>query len=113
PGNWICRPGVDDGTCSANLDAMAIDAAGQRALAPYQPAKDPPIDCFYVYPTASTDPTLYSDLVPDTEEKRSVHGQAARLGAQCRVFVPAYHQLTITALRYSMAQSAAGKAASN
>lgn len=111
PANWICRPGVDDGTCSANLDAMKIDAAGTRTLAPYQAAKDPPIDCFYVYPTASTDPTLYSDLVPDAEEKRSVHGQAARLGAQCRVFVPAYHQLTVSALRYSMAQEAAGKAA--
>jgi hypothetical protein len=107
PSNWICRPGVDDGTCSANLDAMRIDASGQRSLTPYEAAKDPSIDCFYVYPTASTDRTLYSDLVPDAEEKRSVHGQAARLGAKCRVFVPAYHQLTITALRYSMAQSAA------
>jgi hypothetical protein len=110
-GNWICRPGVDDGTCSANLDAMRIDAAGTRRPVPYVAAKDPPIDCFYVYPTTSTDPTLYSDLIPDAEEKRSVHGQAARLGAACRLFVPAYHQLTITALRYTMAQSAAGKAA--
>ncbi|WP_420137510.1 DUF3089 domain-containing protein [Sphingomonas sp.] len=108
--NWICRPGVDDGTCSANLDAMRVDAAGTRQPVPYVAAKDPPIDCFYVYPTASTDRTLYSDLVPDAEEKRSVHGQAARLGAACRVFVPAYHQLTITALRYMMAQSAAAKA---
>jgi hypothetical protein len=109
PANWICRPGVDDGTCSANLDAMRIDAAGVRSPAPYVPAKDPPIDCFYVYPTASHDPTLYSDLTPDADEKRSVHGQAARLGARCRLFVPAYHQLTMAALRYSMSQTAAGK----
>jgi hypothetical protein len=113
PANWICRPGVDDDTCSANLDAMRIDAAGARTPAPYVAAKEPPIDCFYVYPTASTDPTLYSDLSPDAQEKRSVHGQAARLGARCRVFVPAYHQLTMAALRYSMAQMAAGKASPN
>ena len=96
--NWICRPGVDDGTCSANLDATKIDTAGARRLAPHVVAKDPPIDCFYVYPTTSRDTTLYSDLVPDAEERRSVHGQAARLGAKCRLFVPVYHQLTMAAL---------------
>jgi hypothetical protein len=103
PANWICRPGVDDGTCSANLDAMKIDAAGARTPAPHVVAKDAPIDCFYVYPTTSLDPTLYSDLIPDAEEKRSVHGQAARLTARCRLFVPAYHQLTMAALRWTMA----------
>ena len=101
--NWICRPGVDDGTCSANLDATKIDTAGARRLAPHVVAKDPPIDCFYVYPTTSRDTTLYSDLVPDAEERRSVHGQAARLGAKCRLFVPVYHQLTMAALAWSVA----------
>jgi len=32
---WMCRPGVDDGTCSTNLDALAVDtdvrAACRRA----------------------------------------------------------------------------------
>lgn len=102
PANWICRPGVDDGTCSTHLDAVRIDAAGNRTPAPHVAAKGPPIDCFYVYPTASLDPTLYSDLVPDAEERRSVHGQAARLDARCRLFVPTYHQLTIAALRWSL-----------
>jgi hypothetical protein len=106
PASWICRPGVDDGTCSANLDAMKIDAGGARTPAPHVIAKDAPIDCFYVYPTTSLDPTLYSDLIPDAEEKRSVHGQAARLGARCRLFVPAYHQLTMAALRWTMAHPA-------
>jgi len=101
--NWICRPSVDDGTCSANLDATKIDTAGARTLVPHVVAKDPPIDCFYVYPTTSRDTTLYSDLVPDAEEKKSVHGQAARLGAKCRLFVPAYHQLTMAALAWSVA----------
>ena len=100
PASWICRPGVDDGTCSANLDAARIDTAGTRTSAPHVVAKDAPVDCFYVYPTASRDTTMYSDLIPDAEEKRSVHGQAARLGARCRLFVPAYHQLTMTALAW-------------
>jgi len=101
PANWICRPGVDDGTCSTNLDAVKIEIGGARAAAPHVVPKDPPVDCFYVYPTVSLDPTLYSDLVPDETEKRVVHGQAARLTARCRLYVPVYHQLTLPALRWS------------
>lgn len=108
PSAWLCRPGVDDGSCSANLDAVAIDAKGARADAPYAPAKAPAIDCFYVYPTVSADPTMYSDMVPGPEERRTVHAQAARLGAQCRVFAPLYHQLTSAALRWGMTHPAAG-----
>jgi hypothetical protein len=101
PENWICRPGVDDGTCSTNLDAMAVDAKGERTPAPFVAATDPAIDCFYIYPTASDDPTLYSDLKADASERRPVHGQAARLRAACRLFAPVYHSFTMAALRWS------------
>jgi pimeloyl-ACP methyl ester carboxylesterase len=103
PANWMCRPGVDDGTCSANLDAMTVAADGKRTPAPYKAAGTPKIDCFYIYPTASSDPMMFSDLVPDAGEKRAVHGQAARLGEACRLFAPIYHQFTSAALRYGMA----------
>jgi len=107
PGNWACRPGVDDGTCSANLDAVKIVADGTRTPAPHIVAKDPPIDCFYVYPTASQDKTMFSDLALDEAEKRSIHGQAARLTARCRLFVPIYHQFTMAALAWTTHQTAA------
>ena len=103
PASWACRPGVDDGTCSANLDAVKIDTANGRTPAPHVIAKDAPIDCFYVYPTASLDPTMFSDLTLDEKEKQSIHGQAARLTARCRLFVPIYHQFTMAALRWTMA----------
>jgi hypothetical protein len=99
----MCRPGVDDGTCSANLDAMTVEADGKRTPAPYKTAAAPKIDCFYIYPTASSDPMMFADLVPDAGEKRAVHGQAARLGEACRLFAPIYHQFTSAALRYGMA----------
>lgn len=105
PANWICRPGVDDGTCSGALDAARIDVSGTRTNVPHVAAADAPVDCFYVYPTTSLDPTMYSDLAPDAEEKRSVHGQAARLGERCRLFVPIYHQFTMAALRRVMQQA--------
>lgn len=111
PENWICRPGVDDGTCSANLDAVAVDAKGERTPAPFVAAGDPPIDCFYVYPTTSDDPTFYSDMKADASEKRAVHGQAARLRAKCRLFVPVYHSVTMAALRWNMAHPGADRGA--
>jgi hypothetical protein len=108
PESWICRPGVDDGTCSTNLDAMAVDPQGQRTPAPFVAATDPAIDCFYIYPTASDDPTLYSDLKADASEKRSVHGQAARLREKCRLFAPVYHSFTMSALRWSTSHNGGG-----
>ena len=103
PSRWICRPGVDDGTCSTNLDAIAIDAKGARSPASYVAAKNAAVDCFYVYPTVSADKTMFSDLtVSRGEEERSTHAQAARLGAHCRLFVPIYHQLTLTALNWAL-----------
>jgi hypothetical protein len=102
PESWICRPGVDDGTCSTNLDAIAVDAQGTRTPAPFAKAADPKVDCFYVYPTTSLDPTMYSDLIPDAAEKRAVHGQAARLAEKCRLFAPVYHSFTMAALRWAV-----------
>ncbi len=105
PTTWLCRPNVDDGTCSANLDAIAIDAHGNRSPAPYVAAKNPKVDCFYVYPTVSMDPGTFSDMDAGAEERRAVHNQIARLGSVCRLYVPIYHQFTITALRKAMASA--------
>lgn len=105
PASWICRPGVDDGSCSAGLDAVAIAADGARTGLPYVPANDPPVDCFYVYPTSSLDPTPLSDLRAD-DERRVTHDQAARFGSRCRLFVPIYHQVTIASLKATIAAAA-------
>lgn len=104
---WLCRPGTDDGTCSAGLDAAAIAADGTTRPAPYRPAAAPAIDCFYVYPTASRDPGDYSDLTPGPEERRAVNQQAARLGSVCRLFAPLYRQLTGPGLSRQLHGSAA------
>jgi hypothetical protein len=56
------------------------------------------VDCFYAYPTVSTDPTTNSDLVPDAAERNVVRLQLARFGTQCRLFAPMYRQLTLAAM---------------
>jgi hypothetical protein len=62
-------------------------------------AADAPIDCFYVYPTVSTDPTGNSDMTAGAEENGVVRAQLARFASQCRVYAPLYRQATLTALR--------------
>jgi Protein of unknown function (DUF3089) len=98
PANWLCRPDKDD-VCDHDLDATVVEANGDTRITRFHAAHDPKIDCFYVYPTISTDPGGNSDLVPgEDQELFVVRQQAARLGAVCRVFAPVYRQVTLTAL---------------
>jgi len=98
PTHWVCRPDQDD-ICDDGLDATVIEADGTTTVEPFQATDDAPIDCFYVYPTISRDPTAFSDweASPDEEGYVTVN-QAARLQSQCRLFAPVYRQLTLSAL---------------
>jgi len=98
PAHWLCRPDEDD-VCDHGLDATSVRANGRTRVERWRPARSPKIDCFYVYPTISTDPGGNSDLLPgDDQELFVVRQQAARLGSVCRVFAPVYRQVTLTAL---------------
>jgi pimeloyl-ACP methyl ester carboxylesterase len=95
--NWICHPDKTDDSCR-DLSATAIAADGSQERADLQVAEDPPIDCFYVYPTTSQDPGPVSDLNVDESELSTVRAQAAPFASSCRVFAPAYRQVTISAI---------------
>jgi len=96
--HWLCRPDTDD-VCDHDLDATVVRADGSTSVQRFKPARDPKIDCFYVYPTISRDPGANSDLIPQADQEEFVvRQQAARLGSVCRVFAPVYRQVTLTAL---------------
>ena len=98
PANWLCRGDTDD-VCDHDLDTTVIQESGRTRLQRFRAASQPKIDCFYVYPTISSDTTGNSDLIPgEDEELFVVRQQAARLGSVCRVFAPVYRQITLTAL---------------
>ena len=98
PAHWLCRPDKDD-VCDHDLDATIVKETGRTKIELWRPARRPKIDCFYVYPTISTDRTGNSDLVPgDNQELFVVRQQAARLGAVCGLYAPVYRQITLTAL---------------
>jgi Protein of unknown function (DUF3089) len=99
PAHWLCRGDRDDDVCDLDMDATVVAADGSAEIEEFEPAADAPVDCFYVYPTISTDPAANSDLVPaENQELHVVRQQAARLGSVCRLFAPVYRQATLTAL---------------
>jgi hypothetical protein len=98
PAHWLCRPDKDD-VCDHDMDATTVKVNGRVKVEKFRAARKPKIDCFYIYPTISTDTAGNSDLVPsEKDELFVVRQQAARLGMECRVFAPVYRQITLTAL---------------
>ena len=96
--NWLCLPGKAGDVCKENLDATIWAAPDTKSLEPHPFAINPPVDCFYVYPTISNDATPNSDLVPGDQETGVVKIQAARLTSVCDVYAPVYRQVTLPAL---------------
>lgn len=100
--NWLCRPGRQD-ACAVDLNATVVAADGKLKQEKWSANPKAPVDCFYVYPTVSTDPTPNSDMNAGPEELAVIRAQAARFGSECRVFAPLYRQVTLTALRAAIA----------
>src|SRR5258708_552153 len=98
PDSWLCRPGRKD-ACAVDLSTTVVAANGKLTRENWAENPKAPIDCFYVYPTVSNDPTPNSDMIPGPEEKNVVRSQFARFGSQCRLYAPMYRQVTLTALR--------------
>ena len=89
---WLCRPGIANDPCTAPLTATVIGAAGRQGVLDARPAANPPIDCFYVYPTVSEPahrPTPTSQSGP--EERAVAIAQASRFSAgRASVYAPIY-----------------------
>lgn len=75
---WLCQPGQADDPCGGRSGA--------------------PIDCFYVYPTASLQQTTNANLDASPELRAVAQLQAAPFGANCNVWAPVYRQNTLSAL---------------
>ena len=96
--NWLCRPGRRD-ACVVDQRVTRVGPQGSLTIEPDPRPSKPVADCFYVYPTASLDPTPISDMVATTDETDRVTSQFARFAGVCRPFAPIYRQVTLTALR--------------
>lgn len=98
---WLCRPGRKD-ACVVDLSTTIVAADGKLQREAFKARSDAPIDCFYIYPTVSRDPTGNSDMNPGPEEAGVIQQQFARFGKHCRLFAPLYRQLSLAGLRSSL-----------
>jgi hypothetical protein len=98
PAAWLCLPGRQD-SCAADLSSTVITADGSMTVEKFTPNPDALVDCFYVYPTVSLEPTPNSDMTIGPAEKRVVRTQFARFASQCRLYAPMYRQVTLAGLR--------------
>jgi hypothetical protein len=96
--SWLCRPDRHD-ACDVDLTTTIIAPDGKLTREAFSADPKAPIDCFYVYPTVSTDPTPNSDMIPDAAELNVVRQQFARFGSKCRLYAPVYRQLSLAGLR--------------
>lgn len=98
PAHWVCRPEAED-ACEQVATATSVFADGVLSPDTFAPRGDPPIDCFYVYPTVSRDNAGNADAAVGPEETEIVRQQLARFANVCRLFAPLYRQVTLTALQ--------------
>jgi hypothetical protein len=96
--SWLCRPGLHNDACDVDLTTTVIAADGKLTPEKWTADANAPVDCFYVYPTVSTDPTPFSDMIPDAAELNVIRQQFARFGSVCRRYAPMYRQVTLVGL---------------
>jgi len=108
--SWLCRPDLPRGASACDIDntTTVVSASGDVQRETWRANPKAPIDCFYVYPTVSTDTTPNSDMTADPAERNVVRQQFARFGSACRPFAPLYRQVTLAGLRRSLAPGGGG-----
>jgi hypothetical protein len=95
---WLCRPDLARNPCVSNLSATAITRTGATRIVHAAPAKLPPVDCFYVYPTISDQHAVNANLQAGLRESLVATAQASRFSQVCRVYAPVYRQITLSAI---------------
>lgn len=105
--SWLCRPDRDD-ACDVDLTATIVSSDGKFTRETWTADPNAPVDCFYLYPTVSTDAAPNSDMTADTAEMNVIRQQFARFASKCRPYAPLYRQVTLAGLRTLRAAGGAG-----
>ena len=75
-----------------------MSADGSATIVPSSRTASSKFDCFYVYPTVSTQPGDNANLTVQTAEIAAAISQASRFSQVCRVWAPMYRQRTAGSL---------------
>ena len=96
--HWLCHPDLTGSAnvCNGDQTTIRVAADGSSTTEAFVPAADPPVDCFYLYPTVSFDLAANADLDPGAQETGTTLIQAARYGSVCAGAAPGSEALTTT-----------------
>ena len=96
---WLCRPGAPSDPCASPRTATSVAPnLSQTTFSTATTSRANRFDCFYVYPTVSTEPSANADLAVQSAETDIADGQVAQFSSVCNVWAPMYRQATTTAL---------------
>ena len=97
PAKWLCRPDSATDACQGDLDATELLADGTQRRIRFAPAADPPVDCFYIYPTVdlSLRAGNHTDFSDNAKIDEVARAQIARYREVCNVYAPLYRQISI------------------
>jgi hypothetical protein len=98
---WLCHPSMSSDPCHGDLTTRYFQPDGSSHVATPAVPANPPVDCFYVYPTVSNQPTPNAQQTPDPEVRSIALYQAQYFSTQCRVFVPLYREVTAAGVSVS------------
>jgi Protein of unknown function (DUF3089) len=96
---WLCKPGLKSNPCTPGLKTTYFSPTAKKLrVGKPRAVKHPKVDCFYVYPTVSDQPTRFANKRIDPELRSIALYQAARYTQHCRVYAPVYRQGTLAGL---------------
>lgn len=105
---WLCRPGRAPDPCAMPRTATSVSGTGATRVVTAPTSRTATrFDCFYVYPTVSTESGTNSDLTVQPAEMAAASSQASRFSQVCNVWAPMYRQATSSALARGQATSPA------
>jgi hypothetical protein len=96
---WLCRPGQASDPCASTRSATSVTATGaQSPFSTTANAQAAKYDCFFVYPTVSTESGLNSDLAIQSQETDSAESLVSQFSSVCNIWAPMYRQATSASL---------------
>jgi Protein of unknown function (DUF3089) len=111
---WLCRPGLANNPCLTSEETTVEFSNGKSFVENPKPAVNPPIDCFYVYPTVSSVFAANAPEQVEPEETAIAEAQASRFSQACKVYAPIYPQITVAGLEVpGLANKESGEKAFN
>jgi len=96
---WLCKPGQANDPCAYSPATTTVTAQGTTSVSTPSPsATAHEFDCFYVYPTVSTEPGPNANLAIQPAEVDAAVAQVSQFSQVCNVWAPMYRQATAAAL---------------